>query len=59
MNFKTIIKLLDVGFERCFVQFFLHFEGVLLVVSGCTCVLRGCSCTLKTPNYPPLLSKSS
>ena len=41
-------------FEKVFHKLFLHFEGVLLAVRGCTCVLRGCSRTLKIPHSPPL-----
>ena len=54
LKFKTTMNLLDVSLKRV-VEFFFHFEGVLLVVSGYTCVLRGCSRTLKTPNSPPPL----
>ena len=54
MNFKTTINLLDVGLNRCFINFLLHFEGVLLVVSGCT--WGGGSRILKIRNSPPLYS---
>ena len=54
MNVKPTLTLLDIGLKQCFIKFSFHFEGVLLVVRGCTFMLRGCSRTLKTLNSPPL-----
>ena len=54
MNVKTTISLVDICLKRCFIKFSFYFEGVLLVVRGCTSMFRGCSRTLKTPNSPPL-----
>ena len=56
MNVKPTLTLLDIGLKQCFIKFSFHFEGVLLVVRGCTFILRGCSRTLKTLNSPPLAS---
>ena len=42
MNVKTTIILLDVCLKRHFIQFFFHFEGVLLAVRGCTSWVENC-----------------
>ena len=52
MNIKTAVNLLDVGLKLCFIKFFLHFEGVLLAVRGCTRMLRGMlSMQVRTKRY--------
>ena len=38
--------------ERCFITVFLHFEGVLLAVRGCTSMYQG---VLNAPSKPLIL----